>query len=363
MTSSFDIPSRRDLIRLAGVAAGAAALPRAAIAAPPSLAPYRTPYKLDRFVLAPSGVAGSFDEKKVDGPFVFRHEGRFGMTYVGWDGIGYQTGLAESDDLVTWRRKGVILARDPADPVTRYNVSSSSILRDSGLQSTGELIKVDGRYVCSWNAYPAPGYEEGPAVIGLATSRDLIHWERGAPILRPEDGADWERGGLYKSYLLRHDGVYYLFYNAKDAGTPWHEQIGVAMSRDLKTWHRHPGNPIIRNGVPGQSLDSRFVSNPFVLRHGDQWAMYYFGIAKDGHSRELLALGDDLTHFEKVEEAMIDVGPPGSIDEKHAHKPAVIHHDGALYHFYCAVSGIWPDETRGITVARSSPWPARQAGG
>ncbi len=39
-----------------------------------------------------------------------------------------------------------------------------------------------------------------------------------------------------------------------------------------------------------------------------------------------------------------------------AHKPCVIFHEGSLYHFYCAVSGKWPHEVRGISVARSSPW-------
>ena len=53
---------------------------------------------------------------------------------------------------------------------------------------------------------------------------------------------------------------------------------------------------------------------------------------------------------------LIDTGPPASIDETFAHKPSVIFHEGALYHFYCAVSGKYPDEVRGIAVARSKPW-------
>src|SRR3546814_13496668 len=77
--------------------------------------------------------------------------------------------------------------------------------------------------------------EEGPAVIGLAWSDDLIRWHRDdTPILRPEDGAEWERAGLYRSYLIRDGDIYYLFYNAKNHDTPWLEQIGVATSRDLK---------------------------------------------------------------------------------------------------------------------------------
>jgi hypothetical protein len=50
------------------------------------------------------------------------------------------------------------------------------------------------------------------------------------------------------------------------------------------------------------------------------------------------------------------VGPEGSVDSTYAHKPAVVFHEGSLYHFYCAVSGKYPSEVRGISVARSRPW-------
>ena len=53
---------------------------------------------------------------------------------------------------------------------------------------------------------------------------------------------------------------------------------------------------------------------------------------------------------------LIDPGPAGSVDDDYAHKPSVITHDGTLYHFYCAVSGKWPNDIRGISVARSKPW-------
>ena len=205
MKDSF---SRRAMLAGSSAAAGTLLVPGSALAkahgARDPVAPFRTPYKLGRLILGGSKVAGSFDEKAVDCPFVFRHEGRFYLTYVGFDGTGYQTGIAVSDDLVNWQRQGVILARDPSDPVTRFNVASASILRETEMHGAGELIRVNGEYVCAWHAYPSPGYEEGPAVIGLAFSRDLRTWRRGPPILRAEDGAAWERGGLYKPYLVKH---------------------------------------------------------------------------------------------------------------------------------------------------------------
>jgi len=325
------------------------------------IAPFRTPYKYGRLVLGASADPAAFDYKSVDDPFVFFHDGVFHMLYIGFDGIGYQTGLAKSTDLVTWERVACVARRDPNSKYTRYNVALCCLLREDGLTSRGRLKKVGGRYLGAWNAYPNTGYEEGAAVIGLAWSSDLLHWELTDPILFPADGAPWEHGGLYRPNLIEHDGVYYLYYNAKtdvlpkSAGGGWHEQTGVATSHDLRRWSRYPGNPVLPNGGP-DSWDSRFASNPFVARHNGRWGMYYFGLDQRGVARELLALGRTPYSFEKINEIVIDRGEPGRVDETYAHKPCVICNDGALFHFYCAVSGKWPLEVRGIAVARSKPW-------
>ncbi len=325
------------------------------------IAPFRTPYKYGKLVLKASEAVNAFDSRTVDDPFVFYHEGEFRMLYIGFDGTGYQTGMARSADLRRWERVACVARRDPESTYTRYNVALSCIVRESGLMSQGRLKKVRGRYLGAWNAYPNAGLEEGAAVIGLAWSDDLLHWELTDPVLFPTDGAPWEHGGLYRPNLIEEDGVFYLYYNAKtdnlskEAGGGWREQSGVATSRNLKHWTRYEGNPILRNG--GRSAwDSRFASNPFVVHHRGLWGMYYFGLDLHGTARELLALGNDPYHFTKVDEVMVDVGAPGSVDETFAHKPCVIYHDGALYHFYCAVSGKWPNEVRGISVARSKPW-------
>ena len=201
------------------------------LATPPTLA---TPYKLGTLVLDGSKQKRGFDEKSVDCPFVFRGDDRFYMTFVGYDGIGYQTGLASSDDLVHWQREGCILHRDPQSPITRYNIAMTWILRENDIAAPGKLVKVDGEYIGAWHAYPSAGYEAGPAVIGLCRSKDLLHWRVEEPILHPDDhdtGA-WEQGGLYKPCIVRHAGTYYIYYNAKtkpvttNGHVNWFEQTG-----------------------------------------------------------------------------------------------------------------------------------------
>ena len=83
---------------LAGLAASAL-LPAGTEAAGLDQVPtdFRAPYRYGKLVLEKSPAAGDFDSVFVDGPFVFRGPDRFYMTYYGFDGMGYQTGLAESD--------------------------------------------------------------------------------------------------------------------------------------------------------------------------------------------------------------------------------------------------------------------------
>ena len=339
--------SRRTIL----VGAGAATRARAQSSAIPE--DLKTPHKLDRLVVAPTGREGDFDSKGVDCPFVYFHGGLFWMTYVGFDGTGYQTGLASSTDLVRWRKEGLLLGRDASNPVTRHNVALTWILRENEVFSVGRLKKVSDRYLGTYHAYPSAGYEAGPAVIGLAWSEDQRKWRLDPPCLTCEDGADWERGGLYKSCLVEHEGTYYMFYNAKNQATPWREQIGVATSGDLKTWVRHQGNPILANG-PAGSVDEIFASDPCVLRHGGGWAVFYYSLDKRGAARDLLAMSADLKSAAKCDGILVDTGRPGSVDSQYAHKPSIVWRDGVLYHFYCAVS---KEHGRGIAVAASQPWP------
>ncbi|HSV26927.1 MAG TPA: hypothetical protein VLH60_03445 [Sedimentisphaerales bacterium] len=328
-----------------------------------ALADIRTPCKAGRLLIEPTYRSGDFDSHGVDCPFVFRHEGRYWMTYVGWDSIGYQTGLASSDDLIHWKKEGIILPRGAVGSVTEYNSALTSIMRDNELFGSGELKRIGGWFVGTYHAYPKPGYESGPAVIGLCRSSDLRTWEVGEPVLYPEDEHEWEAGGLYKSWLMEHDGTYYLFYNAKTKAKHWKEQTGFATSRDMVKWQKHRGNPVVKVGAAGE-FDDIFASDPCVLRHKGLWCMFYFGNSTNRHARDGVAFSRDLLSWEKSGEILIDVGREGSCDQTFAHKPAIIAKGGVLYHFYTAVKAVpgWKKvkmgdiehyEHRGISLATS----------
>jgi hypothetical protein len=143
-------PTRRDFLL------ASAALPLWAGKVAPIPSDLRTTHKLNRLLILASGVPGAWDEKKADCPFVFRHQNKFYMTIVGWDGTGYQTGLSSSSNLLDWQSEGLILKRNPDDPIIRYNAALTWIVRENGIFSQGRLKRIHGGTWVSITRIPNP---------------------------------------------------------------------------------------------------------------------------------------------------------------------------------------------------------------
>lgn len=334
------------------------------------IAQYRTPYLYGKPVLSPTGRSGDPDSVAVDIPFVFRHQDRFRMLYTGFDGIGYQSMMAESRDLLDWRRLGTILPRRQKGSGWDCNGGAATwILKKSdSLWDVPKPLKLDGKYWMVYHSYPGSGYESGPAKIGLAfcDEEDLLTWHfPDEPCFSWENGEDWEKGGLYKAAIIRKDQQWYLFYNAKNERENWTEQTGYAVSDDLRHWKRSPDNPVLR--VSPSGYDSRFLSDPYIVRDGEFWLDFYFGFGDPGpdghrHAVEGLARSKDLIHWEKSGQPLMNIAPAGEIGCGHIHKASMVYWNGVLYHFFCGTRPAkegepqqW-GEYRAISVAASRPW-------
>ena len=140
---------------------------------------YLAPYKLGRPILAPSGEPGAFDCLAVDHARLFRHRGRIYMMYIGFDGVGYQTALASTADMLHWTKHGVVFARGQSKNGWDMNGRAiSCFLQENDLYGSRELIEKDGKYWLMYHAYPGKGYESGGAANGLAWTTDekLLAW-------------------------------------------------------------------------------------------------------------------------------------------------------------------------------------------
>ena len=302
----------------------------------------KTPYKYGVILKGEGG-------KKVDCPSVFRHGRAWYMMYIIFDGSGYETAIAESRDLLTWKPLGRILRFREGTWDTRQ-AAGYIALQDPAWGGSYTLQKYDGKYWLSYIGGALQGYETDPLAIGIAWTTDParpVEWNRlEEPVLsrdRP-DVREFEALTQYKSNIIydKEESLGYpfvMFYNGKKKNG--YERIGMAVSRDMRHWRRYGAEPVIDNGK-GISGD------PQITRIGDVWVMFYFGCGWRPKAFDTFACSCDLVHWTKWDGPNL-VEPSEPWDETYAHKPWLIKHDGIVYHFYCAVG----DQGRVIALATS----------
>lgn len=317
----------------------------------------KTPYKYG-LLLAPED-----DSKKIDCPSVFRKDGNWYMTYLEFDGRGYETWLAESKDLLNWETKGRILSF-PEDS-TRWDANQRAgyiSLQDYAWGGTYELEKYDEKYWMSCFGGNAKGYEAGDLSIGMASTAEdpaTVHeWtSQEKPVFTSYDSDVrwWENRKLFKSTVIWDQEKttghpFVMFYNANgdsainNIKTRWYERIGMAVSDNMVDWKRFEQEPVMAHSMG-------ITGDPVIQKIGDVWVMFYFGAfwegRKDAFNR--FACSYDLVHWTDWNGAdLISSSEP--YDEQYAHKSYVVKWEGVVYHFYCAVN---KKQQRGIAVATS----------
>lgn len=345
----------------------------------------KTPYKYG-LVMAPTD-----NYHKFDCPMVFREGDKWFMTYVcydgkeGTDGRGYETWLAESEDLLHWTTKGRILNLPPALPNgvqegkwDQNQRGGFPALIDWTWGGTYEMQVYKKQHWMTYIGGPGTGYEavNAPLSIGLATTKGQVSsalpWQTYDKPLLSYDDRDaqwWEQLTQYKSTIywikdkqqqIRKGYPFAMYYNAggKDDTHPKGERIGIALSKDMRHWKRYEGNPIFSHDSDGTITgDAQLVDMtgavPDELRNGKPvYVMFYFSAfnpTRDYNAFNTFAVSTDLVHWQDWTGPDLIV-PSKPFDEMFAHKSYVLKHDGVVYHFYCAVNN---DGQRGIAVATS----------
>jgi hypothetical protein len=96
---------------------------------------------------------------------------------------------------------------------------------------------------------------------------------------------------LWAPDIILHDGTYYMFYCAGSLKGNSKYRIHLATSKDLITWKRHPANPMVVDGY-----DAR---DPYILKMGDEWVMYYTATSTPRGGNHIVACckSKDLIHW------------------------------------------------------------------
>jgi hypothetical protein len=157
--------------------------------------------------------------------------------------------------------------------------------------------------------YPKPPYEE----MAHATSTDLLNWQAGDLLLTPGKSGSWDDHAIWTSGYIFHEGAFYTLYTGLcEAEGGRIQRLGLATSTDLKTWQRHPANPVLEadpryyEADPDQSPSYNHVAwrDPWLLRHPEDGLFYAFITARlnsgPGEKRGCIALArsEDLVEWE-----------------------------------------------------------------
>ncbi len=150
------------------------------------------------------------------------------------------------------------------------------------------------------------------------------------------DAREFEKKTLYKSQVIRDENQslgfpFVMFYNGKRKNG--YERIGMAVSKDMIHWNRYGDDPVLANG---EARTNGMSGDPQIVKIGDVWTMFYFGAGWKPHAFDTFACSYDLVHWTKWEGPHL-VEPSEPFDKRYAHKPWVVKWKGVVYHFYCAV--------------------------
>ncbi|MBL7737949.1 MAG: glycosylase [Chitinophagaceae bacterium] len=318
----------------------------------------KTPYKYGLVITPETG------SKKVDCPSVFRKGKNWYMTYIAFDGRGYETWLAKSKNLLQWQTLGRLLSFSDTSDWDNNQKAGYIALQDTKWDGSYKLQKFQKKYWMSYIGGKDRGYEAGPLAIGVAsTNSDIVkphEWQRmDKPVLTAtdKDVRWWENKKLFKSSVIWDKNKttghpFVMYYNANgdtSNNTPkwrWFERIGMAVSDDMVHWQRYQVDPVVHHtiGITGDGV---------IQKIGEVWVMFYFGAFWEERKNETLnrfACSYDLVNWTDWDgEDLIKSSEP--YDAKYAHKPFVVKWKGVVYHFYCAVDS---KDNRGIAVATSA---------
>ena len=165
-----------------------------------------------------------------------------------------------------------------------------------------------------------PPHAGGEQTFAHATAPALSGpWTKQVPALTasPAYGETY----LWAPHVIKDGSTYYMFY-AGGGSDPTNTAINLATSTDLFNWTRHPGGSLFSDG--------NLARDPFVLKIGSKWVMYYTASETPAGGDQIVAYrtSSNLTTWSAQRTAFTDPGQ-GPIAES----PYVVAQGGSYYLF------------------------------
>ncbi len=158
----------------------------------------------------------------------------------------------------------------------------------------------DGTWHLIGITHAEPQNPQDETNLAHATASDLLQpqWEK-QPFALSADRNEWGENHLWAPHVVENNGLYYMFYCAGDDDDERYK-IHLATSSDLWSWTRHPENPVVVGGYHAR--------DPFVLKIGDEWVMYYTATSAPSGGNHIVAYqkSADLIHWDSYGVAFTD---------------------------------------------------------
>ncbi len=129
-------------------------------------------------------------------------------------------------------------------------------------------------YLQASRSLPDPELRHWNVSIGHAVSRDLREWQILPDALAPSPTPAWDDFTTWTGSIIEHEGVWHLFYTgASHAERGLVQRIGLATSTDLIHWEKYPGNPVLEADPRWYELldltawHDQAWRDPWVYRH------------------------------------------------------------------------------------------------
>jgi beta-1,2-mannosidase len=293
--------TRRDLVKLGGGAAAAAAF--AGTAAPARAATRRSrlpvgyplgPFTRDRANPILTPTSRPWESKFVFNPAAIIRNGLVHLLYraQGPDGRS-SIGLATSRDGVRFTRRSepVMVATEP------YELPGGC--------EDARVVQVGGTYYMTYT-----GYDGTSARLCLATSRNLTSWTKHGPLFPDFVTRDvdkpWSKSGAILTKRL--GGKYYMYFGDKD--------IYYATSTDLIHWTPGPVDDPVMRPQPGTYSDELLEPGPPPLITDNGYVLLiHNSAAKDPDGKLIYRAGQALIDPAKPTEELARLTTPFLVPE------------------------------------------------
>ena len=232
---------------------------------------------------------------------------------------GWAIGIAESRDLVNWKKVGGILPEQECEKNGIVN---------------GRVIQLDGKLHLFYNTYG-----NGPKdALCHATSSDGLRFARNPtnPVWHPT--GDWNNGRAIDVDVVEWGGKLILYYATRDPAGKI--QMLHAIAADRKSgfgradWKSLCDGPVLKPELP---WETKCIEAPSVIKRGDTLYLFYGGGYNNDPQQIGCATSRDGVHFQRlfIDKPLLVNGAPGEWNASESGHPGLFEDDdGQLYMFY-----------------------------